>query len=44
MLYRWKELHELQVQGKENKQLRVEKEILKKANASSQKNEVKFHL
>ena len=48
MLYRWKELHEHQVQGKvlvedereelkrlrkENKELRMEKEILKKASA-----------
>ena len=48
MLYRWKELHELQIQGKvlvedereelkrlrkENKELRMEKEILKKASA-----------
>ena len=48
MLYRWKELHEAQVEGKtlaedereelkrlrkENKELRMEKEILKKASA-----------
>jgi transposase len=48
MLYRWKELHEQQIQGKvlvedereelkrlrkENKELRMEKEILKKASA-----------
>jgi transposase len=48
MLYRWKELHEQQVEGKvlaedereelkrlrkENKELRMEKEILKKASA-----------
>lgn len=48
MLYRWKELHERQVEGKvlaedereelkrlrkENKELRMEKEILKKASA-----------
>ena len=48
MLYKWKELHELQISGKalaedereelkrlrkENKELRMEKEILKKASA-----------
>jgi transposase len=48
MLYRWKELHEQQIQGKvlvedereelkrlrkKNKELRMEKEILKKASA-----------
>jgi transposase len=48
MLYRWKELHEQQIEGKalaedertelkrlrkENKELRMEKEILKKASA-----------
>ena len=48
MLYRWKELHEQQIQGKvlvedereelkrlrrENKELRMKKEILKKASA-----------